>query len=77
MEKETLVLEPSTNTHSLHAKRVSGERIDSSTISIDVSEDNYLKHGEHGSFRIESPNALKYNQKEYNPVTKAIQNAFD
>ena len=36
-----------------------------------------LSHGEHDSINIESSHFVKYTQQELNPVTRAMQNAFD
>jgi len=75
MEKETLVLEESTNTHVLHGV-IESEKISDSVIKAKV-KDAKVVHGEHGTLAIESDVVVKDTQTEVTPVTKALQNAFD
>lgn len=78
---EKLVLEPSTNTHTLKAEKISSKEIDSDVlrgvIKITTNGDAIVTHGEHGTIKTESEHVIKYVQQELNPVTKKMQNAFD
>lgn len=73
---QTIVLEPSTNTHQMTGVQ-SVEPITESILKIKTSKDSKVIHGEHGTIGIESKNVLKYVQQELNPVTKKLQNAWD
>ena len=75
-ESKTLVLEPSTNTHTM-TNVVNVTEIDASTLKIKTLEGSKVLHGEHGTIAIESPNVIKYVQQELNPITKKLQNAWD
>jgi hypothetical protein len=77
MEKRTIVLEPSTNTHSLNANDVKVEKIDNSILKLTIDGEGIVTHGEHGTLTTESKNVIKYVQQEYNPVTRKLRNAFD
>jgi len=77
MKNQTVVLEPSTNTHSLNANSVSVEKIDNSILKLKVEGEGIVTHGEHGTLTTESKNVIKYVQQEYNPVTRKLRNAFD
>ena len=46
-------------------------------LGLKVDGDGIVQHGQHGTFKTESKNVLKYVQQELNPVTQAIQNAYD
>lgn len=73
---KTVVLEESTNTHSLtHAVNV--DKYDDFTM-VEVDESKAaVTHGEHGTLRIESRHAIVYRQNEFNPITKAYQKVVD
>lgn len=77
MELQRVVLEPSTNTHQLSAQKVEVEDLGNSNLKLKIKGEGIVSHGEHGVLKTESENVIKYNQKELNPVTQAIQNAFD
>jgi len=78
MNKRTVVLEPSTNTHTLTAKSVEVKEVSNGILKIKTSEEGgIVTHGEHGTLVTESPNVIKYTQQELNPVTQKMQNAFD
>lgn len=77
MEKKVVVLEPSTNTHTLSAENVKMKEIENGIIELDIKGDGVVTHGEHGTLRTESSKVIKYVQQEVNPVTKKMQNAFD
>lgn len=79
--KYSAVLEKSTNTHTLksvneiEAKTVGTPEL--GIIKIKKNGNSYVQHGEHGTLAIEQDNVIKYVQQELNPITGAIQNAFD
>ena len=77
MEKRTIVLEPSTNTHQMSANSVDVKDLGNSTLKLKVNGDGIVTHGEHGTLTTESANVIKYVQQEYNPVTRKLRNAFD
>ena len=75
---KTVVLEPSTNTHSLTSSKVEVKDMGEGILKIKTSKDgSVVTHGEHGTLCTESENVIKYVQQEVNPVTKKMQNAFD
>ena len=76
--KKTVVLEPSTNTHTMTATQsVVVEDLGNSTLKLKVAGEGIVTHGEHGTLVTESANVIKYVQQEFNPVTKKLRNAFD
>jgi hypothetical protein len=75
--KKTEILEPSTNTHAITADNVSVEKINESILKLKIKGDGIVTHGEHGTLKTESEDVVKYVQQEFNPVLKAMQNAFD
>jgi hypothetical protein len=77
MEKRTVVLEPSTNTHTMSANSVDVKDLGNSTLKLKVNGDGIVTHGEHGTLVTESDNVIKYVQQEFNPVTKKLRNAYD
>lgn len=73
------VLEKSTNTHvleSVNPVKVT-EISNDGTLALELKGQSYVTHGEHGTIVIESDNVIKYIQKELNPVTNSLINAFD
>jgi hypothetical protein len=76
MNQSTIVLERSTNTHKM-TNVLSVKEINPSTLSIETQTGSRVIHGEHGTIGVESPYVVKYTQQELNPVTKALQNAWD
>ena len=77
MEKRTVVLEPSTNTHQMSAPAVEVKDLGNSTLKLKVNGEGIVTHGEHGTLVTESENVIKYVQQEFNPVTKKLRNAYD
>jgi hypothetical protein len=75
--KNSVVLEPSTNTHKMDATAVEVTDLGNSTLKLKVTGAGIVTHGEHGTLVTESENVIKYVQQEYNPVTKKLRNAFD
>lgn len=78
--KNTVVLEPSSNTHILttekavKTKPVSGYP---EMLIVEVEGQGIVTHGEHGTVVTEHKHVIKTVQKEYNPVTRLMANAFD
>jgi hypothetical protein len=79
MEKTNFtVLEPSTNTHIVEGyNSINVTDCGNGVLKLNIEGDGVVKHGEHGTLKTESAVVIKYVQKELNPVTKALQNAFD
>ncbi|MCC9063613.1 hypothetical protein [Flavobacterium piscisymbiosum] len=77
MQKETLILEPSTNTHVLEASKIEMKKFKNGIIKLKITGNGIVTHGEHGTIRTESKHIIKYIQQEINPVSGIIQNAFD
>jgi hypothetical protein len=77
MNKQVVVLEPSTNTHAVSANSIEVVNLDNSTLKLKINGDGIVTHGEHGTLVTESPNVIKYNQQEFNPITRKLQNAYD
>ncbi len=76
-EQKTIILEPSTNTHKLVAKNVDVVDLGNSTLKLTVHGKGIVTHGEHAIIATESKNVFKYVQTEVNPISNAIQKAFD
>ena len=74
---KSVVLEHSTNTHVINASKIKVTNITDSILKLNIIGDGIIRHGEHGTIKTESDNVIKYVQQEYNPVTNALQNAFD
>ena len=78
MKNNTIALEKSTNTHTLQSSdRIEVKEITDSILMIRTNGESIVTHGEHGTMKVESNDVIKYVQKEVNPVTKKLQNAFD
>jgi hypothetical protein len=77
MEKTTIVLEPSTNTHTITAPNITKTDLGNGILKLDIQGDGIVTHGEHGTLKTESTTVYKYVQQELNPVTKMLQNAWD
>jgi hypothetical protein len=77
MKNKIIVLEPSTNTHTVEANHITAENLTESTIFLSINGKGVVSHGEHGTLSTESDFVIKIVQQEVNPVTKAIQNAYD
>lgn len=74
---KNVVLEPSTNTHTLKGNVVKTKKITDSIMTVKIEGEGIVTHGQHGTIRTESPNVIKYVQQEKNPVTQKMMNAFD
>lgn len=77
MQKETLILEPSTNTHVLKADKIEMKKLGNGIIKLKITGNGIVTHGEHGTIKTEAENVIKYIQQEVNPISGIIQNAFD
>ena len=77
MERKVVVLEPSTNTHKIEGNIVNVEEMGNGILKLQNVGDGIVTHGEHGTIRTESEHMIKYVQQELNPVTRALQNAYD
>jgi hypothetical protein len=76
--KHEVILEPSTNTHVMRSESVVETKdLGRGVLKLSLKGDGIVSHGEHGTIKTESANVIKYVQQEYNPVTRAMQNAFD
>ena len=77
MQKETLILELSTNTHVLEAKKIKMKKLGNGIIQLKITGNGIVTHGEHGTIKTEAENVIKYIQQEINPISGIMQNAFD
>lgn len=75
MEK-TLVLEPSTNTHTMIGV-IDSEPISESIIKVKTNKNARVVHGEHGTIGISSEHVVKYVQQELDPISQELRNAWD
>jgi hypothetical protein len=74
----TIVLEPSTNTHRLNSEsEIRVEDLGAGILKINTGGIGVVTHGEHGTLCTESEHVIKYVQQEFNPLTKKLQNAYD
>jgi len=74
---QTHFLEQTTNTHKLKATSVKVLKEIGSTQVLEVEGEGVVTHGEHGVQVTESKNVIKYVQREVNPITKKIEEAYD
>ena len=78
MKKVTL--EESTNTHTMIGEvKVVKKMEKMNTIVLDTNGCSVVEHGHHAivSTEPETKRVIKITQQEYNPVTRALMNAFD
>lgn len=80
MENKTITLEKSTNTHITRSDvEVVASYDKMSTMVLKPNGRMIVEHGHHNTVAT-SPDtkmAVKITQQEYNPVLRALQNAFD
>lgn len=79
-EKEVIVLEHSTNTHTTKSDVKIIKKIDNmTTMVLDTNGSMIVEHGHHNTVATEptTNRVIKITQQEYNPMLKAFQNAFD
>ena len=72
-----IALENSTNTHKIKADKIEVFHDNIGTVGLEVKGEGIVHHGEHGSFKTETPFVIKYVQQEVNPITKKIEDAND
>jgi hypothetical protein len=76
--KNTIILEPSTNTHSMEGFVKITERLpELGGLVIKAKGKALVLHGEHGMICTESDYIIKLVQQELNPITQILQNSFD
>jgi hypothetical protein len=77
-ENQTIVLEPSTNTHTMKGQVKITEKLENlGGLVIEANGTGVVLHGEHGTICTEEPDVIKLVQQEFNPITKMLQNSFD
>lgn len=73
-----IVLEPSTNTHTMEGKVDITQKLDQMNgLVIETNGIGIVRHGEHGLIVTEEEHVIKLNQQECNPLTGQMQNSFD
>ena len=78
MEKQTIVLEPSTNSHTIEGKVKLINKLENlGGMVLNCTDKAVVLHGEHGVIVTEAENVIKLVQQECNPLTKQMQNSFD
>lgn len=80
MEKKTVLLEESTNTHILTGDvEIIKKMSKMNTIVLDTNGCSIVEHGHHAvvSTELETKRVIKITQQEFNPITKALVNSFD
>ena len=76
--ENTLVLEPSTNTHTMKSRgKIVSRDLGEGMLVIETNGSAIVTHGEHGTLVTEAQKIVKYNQMEHNPVSKRMQNVYD
>ena len=77
-ENQTIVLEPSTNTHTMQGQIKITDKLENlGGLVIEAKGTGVVLHGEHGVICTEETNVIKLVQQEFNPITKMLQNSFD
>jgi len=77
---KTVVLEESTNTHTMKGNVEVVKKMEKmNTVVLDTNGCSIVEHGHHANVMTEpsTKRVIKITQQEFNPVTKAIMNAFD
>jgi hypothetical protein len=73
-----IVLEPSTNTHSIEGDVKLIQKLDElNGMVLEANENCLVLHGEHGLIVTEEKNIIKLTQQELNPLSGQLTNAFD
>lgn len=74
----TVVLEPSTNTHTINGEVKKVATLDNlNGLVIEANGTSIVLHGEHGVIATEEKHIIKLTQQELNPLTRQLQNSFD
>jgi len=75
---KNVVLEPSTNTHTMSGDVVVIEKTeDLGGMVLEVNGKGIVLHGEHGVVVTDAKHIIKLVQQEVNPLTGMLQNSFD
>jgi hypothetical protein len=74
MKQQTVILEPSTNTHSINGIiEVVDKTEQLNGIVLRCKGKAIILHGEHGVIFTESENVIKLTQQELNPLTGLLE----
>lgn len=76
-EKKEYFLEKTGNPHVLRTLNYEVLDKKGTTETFFISENGFITHNEHETLQIDSEYFIKYIQQEYNPITQAIENAYD
>ena len=78
MKTKTVILEESTNTHTLKGNVEITKKF-GNTVVMKQTGKSVIMHGTHGivSTEIDTKHIVKITQQEYNPITKQMMNAID
>ena len=77
---KNIILEESTNTHTIKGDvEMVKKMAKMNTIVLDTNDSAIIEHGHHAVVKTEeeTKRVIKITQQEFNPVTKAMMNAFD
>ena len=78
MEQTIIVLEPSTNTHTIKGVlEVTSKLEQLGGLTIEANGNCIVLHGEHGVIVTEEQHIIKLVQQELNPLTNQMQKSFD
>jgi UDP-2,3-diacylglucosamine pyrophosphatase LpxH len=80
MEKKSVLLEESTNTHILTGNvEVIKKMSNMNTFVLNTNGCSIVEHGHHAvvSTEPETKRIIKITQQEFNPITRALVNSFD
>jgi|APHig6443718053_1056840.scaffolds.fasta_scaffold1256746_1 hypothetical protein len=80
IKQTEVVLEQSSNPHTLKGNVSVIKKIENmNTMVLELQGAAIVEHGQHATVRTEedSKNIIKITQQEFNPITKALMNAFD
>ena len=74
---QEIALEKTTNTHMIKADKIKVLSEKGSMMELEIEGKGVVFHGEHGSFCTEAKYCDKVPQKEFNPLTKMLEDAND
>lgn len=77
---KNITLEESTNTHTMKGDVKMVKKMSKmNTLVLDLDNSAIVEHGHHAVVKTEdeTKRVIKITQQEFNPVTKAMMNAFD
>ena len=58
MNMEKVILEPSSNTHVLHARQVKQKSLGDGIVALQIEGEGIVTHGEHGTLKTEARNVI-------------------